>query len=660
VVVSSGTFSGSTIYFGQHNKASLEVSGGVFSSASLYAAPNANTRADIAITGGTFNPGSLSLGSSGTAAMTVSGGTVETTTVYVGSGKDGRGDLTMTGGTWNTSANLHVGSSGSATMTLDGGVLTANGMTIGTGTTGNGTVTVSSGTVAVTTGTLTVGDGGIGALDVSGGLVKAKVVSLSGSATGNGTLTLSGSTGSRAVLEATQIKKNNSSGTASLVLDGGIIRAQAASTTFISGFGAEDVVLGNGGAYLDSNGFNISVTSSLSGSGGLTKQGMGVLTVSASNSYSGGTVIEGGSMIVSADYALGTGNVTINSGTLTVQATNSGTNISIASSVSGSGSLRKLGAGSLTLSASNSYSGGTVIDAGQVFVTADHAFGTGDVAINSGTLVVQAGVGSDIGIASSVSGNGRLTKEGAGSLTLSASNSYKGGTVIEAGTVLASANSALGTGAVTIKSGTLSVQAGVDFGNAVTLEGGSFGRGVLSGASLANTINLTGSMGGVTTKARVAGGSSSGDAMLEGSFSASSSAINDEIRVGNVFHLSGVSLLDGDTGETDVFVLEITVADITADNILGWLNSETNQWVNAVDGNIGGTATNLGNKAYDAGSDFILGYYGVDISKGTVWAVINHNSEFAVIPEPGTWALLVLGGGALLGWKRRRSGSQVL
>jgi len=132
------------------------------------------------------------------------------------------------------------------------------------------------------------------------------------------------------------------------------------------------------------------------------------------------------------------------------------------------------------------------------------------------------------------------------------------------------------------------------------------------------------------------------------------------IRLGNVFHLSGVSVLNGSTGETDIFVLEIAVADITAGNILGWLNTETNQWVNAVNGNIGGTATFLGDKAFDGNQDFVLGYYGINTSKGTVWAVINHNSDFAVIPEPGTWALLLFGGGALLGWRKRRGGLQVL
>jgi len=60
----------------------------------------------------------------------------------------------------------------------------------------------------------------------------------------------------------------------------------------------------------------------------------------------------------------------------------------------------------------------------------------------------------------------------------------------------------------------------------------------------------------------------------------------------------------------------------------------------------GGTASFFGDKAYDASTDFVLGKYGFDRSKGTVWAVLNHNSDFTVVSEPGTWGLI---GAAALG-----------
>ena len=41
--------------------------------------------------------------------------------------------------------------------------------------------------------------------------------------------------------------------------------------------------------------------------------------------------------------------------------------------------------------------------------------------------------------------------------------------------------------------------------------------------------------------------------------------------------------------------------------------------------------------------DMTLGDWGVNTSNHTVWAVLDHNSEFAVTPEPSTLALLAAG-----------------
>ncbi|CAN5544079.1 hypothetical protein BH09VER1_BH09VER1_24450 [soil metagenome] len=130
-------------------------------------------------------------------------------------------------------------------------------------------------------------------------------------------------------------------------------------------------------------------------------------------------------------------------------------------------------------------------------------------------------------------------------------------------------------------------------------------------------------------------------------------ASNDLKRASDVVSLAGTS--------TDTVVLQLTYneADLGAlsedDLRLGWLSG--GQWVLAIDGNTGGTpAFFLG--AY-AGQG--LGSFGLDATNNTVWAVIDHNSDFAVIavPEPGTYALLVLGGIVLVIFRRRQSTTSV-
>jgi hypothetical protein len=104
---------------------------------------------------------------------------------------------------------------------------------------------------------------------------------------------------------------------------------------------------------------------------------------------------------------------------------------------------------------------------------------------------------------------------------------------------------------------------------------------------------------------------------------------------------------------------------------LGWFTTSStlgtlanyDEWVNAVDGN---STTGSKAVAYYKGSylsfttshaDFnlndYLGSFGSDIDNHTVWAIVDHNSAFGSIPEPGTICLLVLGAATLI--RRRRN-----
>ena len=98
--------------------------------------------------------------------------------------------------------------------------------------------------------------------------------------------------------------------------------------------------------------------------------------------------------------------------------------------MSGTGSLTKLGAGTLTLSGINQYTGGTTIIAGTSRGNAGSL--QGNITNNAAVLFDQAGDGTYAG---AMSGTGSLTKLGAGTLTLSGINQYTGGTNVNAGTL---------------------------------------------------------------------------------------------------------------------------------------------------------------------------------------------------------------------------------
>ena len=195
--------------------------------------------------------------------------------------------------------------------------------------------------------------------------------------------------------------------------------------------------------------------------------------------------------------------------------------------IAGKGSLEKVGDGTLTInSTGNTYEGGTTVAQGKLIVGSSDALGTGAVtvaedatlslgasAVSIGTLSGAGTIGLATGTTSStltvnqsadgefsgtLSGAVSLAKSGSKSLTLSGDNSSLTGNVeINAGTLVAANEKALGTGAVTVaENATLSLGA-----NAVSI-------GTLSGAG---TIGLaTGTTSSTLTVNQSADGTFSG------------------------------------------------------------------------------------------------------------------------------------------------------
>ncbi|MBJ4062688.1 autotransporter-associated beta strand repeat-containing protein, partial [Salmonella enterica] len=176
----------------------------------------------------------------------------------------------------------------------------------------------------------------------------------------------------------------------------------------------------------------------ISGSGQVVKSGDKMLTLSGTNSYSGGTLISGGTLVATNVDALGSGDVTDDA---TLELNTGGT---FDNAISGSGQVVKSGDDTLTLSGSNTYTGGTIISGGTLVASNVEALGTGDV---TNDAVLELNTGGDFDNA--ISGSGQVVKSGDETLTLSGSNTYTGGTTINDGTLIATSVDALGSGDVT-------------------------------------------------------------------------------------------------------------------------------------------------------------------------------------------------------------------
>ncbi|WP_181175673.1 autotransporter-associated beta strand repeat-containing protein [Mesorhizobium sp. B2-3-4] len=218
-------------------------------------------------------------------------------------------------------------------------------------------------------------------------------------------------------------------------------------------------------------GYTATIAANLGGNSQLVKTDAGTLVLSGTNSYQGGTAINGGTLRIASDTNLGAalGGLSFNGGTLNTTAdvtstravtlagagtfqTNAGTTTILTGSIAGTGTLTKAGAGTLVLTV-NSYQGGTVINGGTVEIQTDAGLGdaAGKVSFDGGTLHVtgtvplstrdttlNAGGGTitadnSVQWAGTISGSGALTAGGSGFLTLDADNTYAGGTTIVGG-----------------------------------------------------------------------------------------------------------------------------------------------------------------------------------------------------------------------------------
>ncbi|MGJ7530164.1 autotransporter outer membrane beta-barrel domain-containing protein [Variovorax sp. GB1P17] len=358
---------------------------------------------------------------------------------------------------------------------------------------------------------------------------------------------------------------NVSIGGAQFFADGYVVKGGALTL----GNAATTIKVGDGVA----SGARMTATieSVLTGTGGLVKDDMGTLVLKGANDYKGGTTVKAG--VLQGNTTSLRGDI-VNNARVTFDQPVNGT---YAGTMSGSGSLRKIGGGELSMTAVNSYSGGTLIDEGTVNTSVTGALGSGHVLVAAGAglvfsgsadpgslaittaardgatrggFVAFAGSGSaagtslvnDAGGSLDVSGvtgagmtvgslagagqvllggkvlttgnlnastevsgvisgtGGSLVKVGMGALTLSGANTYTGGTALRQGRLNLGNSNALGTGVLSMDDDTtLGFSAdGLTIANAIKLTGNN--DPVIDTGAFSETLSGAISGGGFITK----------------------------------------------------------------------------------------------------------------------------------------------------------------
>jgi autotransporter-associated beta strand protein len=287
---------------------------------------------------------------------------------------------------------------------------------------------------------------------------------------------------------------NNGAGTAATI-------TVASGTHFI----AVPVSLTSDGVNISTaSGTSLTISGNITGSGGLTQTSAGTLILSGSNSYSGATSVTGG-VLRAAGAAL-----------------SSSSNLSISGGLFGSSVTRTLGTAAGQIQLLGGASGFTA-DAGDITVTLNNGpnpaqwgtstFNPSQFVLNNSTALGNVTVTNRIDLGTStrsisvganaatlsgiVSGSGGLTKDGVGTLILSATNSYTGATTVNSGTLYVT--------------GSIAATSAINFNNA-----GSEVLRAGTGANLGNAIINIASNGGTpgpTCRLELTGGVSVGNAI---------------------------------------------------------------------------------------------------------------------------------------------------
>ncbi len=577
--------------------------------------------------------------------MNLSGGTVNSNGIFrIGDSWEGaKGELNMTGGTLNV-----TGSNGTEFWV-------GNGHAGDYSTVGSGTANISSGTLNVGSWLVVGRDGGTGTLTISGDAVVNQGVTDAGAnlelgnfnAGGSATVNLNGGT-----LAANGIYDNGGGASVTTFnLNGGTLKARKDNADFLN---ADTVNVQNGGAVIDSNGYNITIDNVFvaSGTGGLTKNGTGTLTMTADHTFTGQVAVNAGTLSVTngndaANNAFSyTSGITVHSGatlrannnalfgwdgsqakTITI---NGGTAIAengdqnVGNVTLNGGTLASVNNdtfwGSWHLGRNNTAKTLSVTD--NATVSAQHvAFTNGaDVAVSSGKTLNFTGTIGDGGF----DGPSSVIKNGEGTLALNGANTYTGSTIINGGTV------ALGP------SGSIDNSSGVSLGT-----NGTFDASAKGGYTINNLIGSGDVLGALSVSTQLAIGNSTGTIGFSSDLTMGGGATY-------LFELIGGGFSADLANVAGNLTLSGGVLDLVQ---LGTFTMGDKFTLFAYDGSLNGNFGGLldDSQFSDAGGLWIIDYD--DISAGSNGGLGGSYVTITAVPEPRA---ALLGGLGMLALLRRR------
>ena len=364
-------------------------------------------------------------------------------------------------------------------------------------------------------GSITLTAGGDNTITAFSGTIQNGSGTVSLTKAGTGTLTLSG----------------NSTNSGTTTVSAGTIKLGATGSGVDTPLGTSGVIVSSG-AVLDLNGYTLSTALPLTLNGiGIASGGALINSSASAASYSGQVTLGSATSIIANN-----GSITLSDATdpitgaynLTLGGTGNGT---IDSPIqTGTGTITKTGSGTWTLNGVNTYTGATLISAGELQLgvaetnlTAVTDNSTLDLDGNNQTIGSLAGSGtvtssvagsialtaggdntntSFSGIIQNGSGTVSLTKAGTGTLTLSGNSTNSGTTTISAGTIKlgatgSGADTPLGTTGVIVSSGAVLDLNGYTLSAALPLM--LNGTGIASGGALINSSASAASYSGQVT-----------------------------------------------------------------------------------------------------------------------------------------------------------------